>query len=89
MTPHLNRLLKTVQMRGHNIYFDAELTKIIPDYHLILPLNQSSGVQRKHCVIKRQLDIEIKFSFGINSSIVKSAEKHNRNILRKKDRIAL
>ena len=32
MTPHLNRLVKTVQMRGHNICFSAELTKIISKY---------------------------------------------------------
>ena len=37
VTPHLN-CLKTVQTRDHNICFDAELTKIIPDYHQILPL---------------------------------------------------
>ena len=29
-TPHLNRLDETVQMRGHNICFYLELTKIIP-----------------------------------------------------------
>ena len=34
--PHLNCLIKTVQMRGHNICFYAELTKIIPNYHLII-----------------------------------------------------
>ena len=38
VTPHLNRLDETVQMRGHNICFYAELTKIIPNYHQILPL---------------------------------------------------
>ena len=38
-TPHLNRLNKTVQMRGHNIWFYAKLTKIIPNYHQILPLS--------------------------------------------------
>ena len=38
VTPHLNHLVKTVQMRGHNICFYAELTKIIPNYHQILPL---------------------------------------------------
>ena len=37
VTPHLNRLNKTVQMRGHNICFYPELTKIIPNYQ-ILPL---------------------------------------------------
>ena len=29
-------------MRGHNICFYAELTKIIPNYHQILPLIKSS-----------------------------------------------
>ena len=38
VTPHLNRLVETVQMRGHNICFYAELTKTIPNYHQILPL---------------------------------------------------
>ena len=38
MTPHLNCLIETVQMRGHNICFYAELTKIISNYHKILPL---------------------------------------------------
>ena len=38
MTPHLNPLKETVQMRGHNIHFYAELTKIIPICHQILPL---------------------------------------------------
>ena len=33
VTPHLNRLIETVQMRGHNICFYAELIKIIPNYH--------------------------------------------------------
>ena len=37
VTPHLKRLVKTVQMRGHNICLNAELTKIIPNYHQILP----------------------------------------------------
>ena len=32
VTPHLNRLIKTVQMRSYNIRFYAELTKIIPYY---------------------------------------------------------
>ena len=36
VTPHLNRLNETVQMRGHNIYFYAELTESIPNYHQIL-----------------------------------------------------
>ena len=36
--PHLNRLNEMVQMRGHNVSFYAGLTKIIPNYHQILPL---------------------------------------------------
>ena len=43
MTPHLNRLVETVQMRGHNICFSAELTEIIPNYPQILPLIYSSS----------------------------------------------
>ena len=30
--PHLNRLIETVQMRGHNISFYAELTKNIANH---------------------------------------------------------
>ena len=37
VTPHLNGLDETVQMRGHNIYFYEELTKIIPNYHKNTP----------------------------------------------------
>ena len=36
MTPNLNGLIDTVQMRGQNIWFYAELTKIIPNYKGIL-----------------------------------------------------
>ena len=32
MTPHLNGLIEMGQMRGHNICFYAELTKIITKY---------------------------------------------------------
>ena len=38
MTPHLNRLNETVQMRGLSLSFYVELTIIIPNYHQILPL---------------------------------------------------
>ena len=35
MTSHLNRLDKTVQMRGHNIWFQCEIRKnSIRDFHL-------------------------------------------------------
>ena len=45
VTPHLNHLSETVQMRGHNICFQSELTKIDPNYHQIVPLIYwSSGV---------------------------------------------
>ena len=37
VTPHLNCLVETVQMRDHNICFYAELTKIISNYQQILP----------------------------------------------------
>ena len=30
VTPHLNHLIETVQMRGHNIWFQSEIRKIIP-----------------------------------------------------------
>ena len=42
VNPHLNRLDETVQMKCHNICFYAELTKIIPNYHQIIPLILSS-----------------------------------------------
>ena len=38
VTPYLNRLIETVQIRGYNKCFHAELTKIIPNYRQILPL---------------------------------------------------
>ena len=38
VTPHLNRLVEMVQMWTHNICFYVELTKIIPNFHQILPL---------------------------------------------------
>ena len=47
VTPHLNRLDETVQMRGHDIRFYAELTKTFPKYHQILPLISDWRI-RKH-----------------------------------------
>ena len=47
VTPHLNRLMETVQMRSHNMYFYAELTKIIFNYDQICPLNKSSSHNHK------------------------------------------
>ena len=35
VTPELNRLIKTVQKRGHNICCSGELAIIIPNYHQI------------------------------------------------------
>ena len=43
-SPHLNHLDETVQMRGHNVCFYAELTKIIPNYHQIRHLISSFDV---------------------------------------------
>ena len=51
MTPHLNRLVETVQKKGHNICFHAELTKIIHNYDkysvlsraLVVTLNIQTG----------------------------------------------
>ena len=43
VTSHLNCLVEKFQMKGHNIGFCAELTKIIPTYHQIFPLIYSSG----------------------------------------------
>ena len=43
-TPHLNRLIETVQMRGNNIFFYAEFIKIIPNCHQLLPLIYSFEV---------------------------------------------
>ena len=42
VTPHLNRLdstrdLETLRMRGHNIWFQRELRKIIPQLSPITP----------------------------------------------------
>ena len=34
VTPHLNRLDKTVQLRGHNIWFQSEIRKFITKYSL-------------------------------------------------------
>ena len=47
VTPHLNRLIKTVQMRCHNICFYAELSKLIPNYQQILSLIYSSDYPNK------------------------------------------
>ena len=38
VTPHLNRLYETVQLKGHNICFNGKLVKIFPHYHHILCL---------------------------------------------------
>ena len=43
MTPHLNCLIESVQMRGHNKLFYAALTKIIPNYHQIILLSRALG----------------------------------------------
>ena len=75
MTPHLNRLIETVQMKGHNICFYAELTKIIPNYHKILPLVWSSDMIMWVLVIQSQRHDKIIFwgngyTFMGSSSII-------------------
>ena len=45
MTPHLNRLDETVQMRGYNIWFQRELRKIIPQLSSNTPLIKSSQIK--------------------------------------------
>ena len=54
MTPQLNRLDETVQMRGHNIRLYAALTKIILNYHQILSLIKSSdsAIRHRHFPLK-------------------------------------
>ena len=37
VTPYLNCIIETFQIRGHNKCFYAELTKINPNYQQILP----------------------------------------------------
>ena len=49
MTPNLNCPDETVQMRGHNICFYADLTKIIPNHHQILPFFRALSICIKTC----------------------------------------
>ena len=44
--PHLNHLVKTIQMRGHNICFYAELTKIIAHYEECSNINATRQISR-------------------------------------------
>ena len=43
MTPHLNCLVETVEMRDHNISFYAALIKITSYYHQVLPYLELCG----------------------------------------------
>ena len=63
MTPHLNRLVETVQMRGHNIWFRAELTKIIPNYRLIFPLIKKSALVKSSESLLVKMSAYIKGSY--------------------------
>ena len=56
VTPHLNHLDETVQMRGHNICFNAEVAKIIPNYHQLLPLIWSCGQFSSDCIFSTLLE---------------------------------
>ena len=59
VTPHLNRLVKTVQMRGHNICFYEELTKLIPNYHQNTPSYQARRCLGLKYFWKRKIHIII------------------------------
>ena len=48
VTPQLNRLVETVQMRGQNICFYVEFTKIIPYYRQTFSLISSSDDDIMH-----------------------------------------
>ena len=37
VTPHLNRIIETVQMTGHNIWFQWEIRKSIPQLSSNIP----------------------------------------------------
>ena len=41
VAPHLNRLIETVQMRGHDIWFQQEIRQIIPELHQIHILSRA------------------------------------------------
>ena len=46
-------LVETVQVRGHNICFYPELTKIIHYHHQVLPLIKSSELIFSHKFLNR------------------------------------
>ena len=73
MTPHLNRLDETFQMRGHNVWFYAELTKILPNYHQILPLILSSGAQLEYKArFVTSVSCPLRTMKGANESVMSS-----------------
>ena len=69
MTPHLNRLVETVQIRGHNIWFCTELTRRAPHVganawlQLILE-NSKSKKLRGITMLKKKLRITSSTSLG-------------------------
>ena len=74
MTRHLSYLNEMVQMRGHNICFFAELTKIIPKYQYSLP--------RTLLVIHYTLHISMHICNSLFSLlfIIKSTKARNKNL---------
>ena len=68
MTPHLN-CLKKIQMRGHNIWFYAELTKIIPNHHQIL---LSSALEKSYPYLMNE---------GFSFSIKKKKKKKKQAVI--------
>ena len=60
VTPHLNRLIETIQMRGNNIWFQLEI-KIIPQLSNISYLEFCIKVSN-FCIFKVPLDTSAIFA---------------------------
>ena len=57
MTPHLNRLIETVQIRGHNIPFLCRINKIIPNIAKYSPLSRAlRDIQEIKVILKMTAD---------------------------------
>ena len=65
VNPNLNRLIKTAQMKGYNICFYEELTKLILNYHQIHPLIYSSGTAILHLAFPHLSTVCIRANLNI------------------------
>ena len=70
MTAHLKHLVEMVEIRGHNIGFCAELTKVIPNYNQIFPLIQNS-VNRIKFSKSHFIMLHDQYTFGLFQGILK------------------